>query len=969
MTKEEAKIQVARLVEKYKKSEKAGLLKGYTEEETKKDFILPLFEALGWEVYDKQEVSAEEHIKSSGQVDYGFYLNGRPAFYLEAKKISVDLNRPEFANQAVRYSWNKNVPWAILADFEGIKVLNAQVVERSLSDKVFIDISCDKYLDNFDQLWLLSKELFSAGKLDEEAEKWGKKLKRIPVNDLLYKDLNKCRSILTTAFHAWNKNLPANLLYDGVQKVLDRIIFIRVLEDRGIEPSTLIPMIRQWREKPTKESLYEYVSNNLQEFNDRYNSHIFSKHHSDKWEEHSDAVKEVINILYGREGYYEYDFKAMPADVLGNVYEQYLGYKLEQSKKRRLFGTDIEVHKDSEKRKEHGIYYTPSYIVDYIVKSTLGPVLDRCTSIEDLQKIKVLDPACGSGSFLVRAFNLIKDKYVLDFGKNDDFSLKYMILLNNIYGVDLDEQAIEIARLNLLINAVDSKRKLPSLDQNIKVGNSLLQGRDEDLIKNLGKNYLDKRPFNWKAEFPEVFRQGGFDVIIGNPPYIGEKGHKEIFIDIRAGELAEFYKGKMDIFYFFFHLALNIAKESGVIGFITTNYYLTATGGNMLRQDMKSRSIVRQIINLGELKIFESALGQHNIITILQKGHDEDAQAKVCVTTKEGIANESVLHNIINGKDQESSCSEIAQKDLYDGEDNYIRLGGNAKGSNDPTQKILEKMQKETASLGSICNVNQGIVTGADKVSRKHLSKYTIEAELGQGIYVLSDGEVNNLKLNKQEKEILKPWYKNSDVHRWKTNSETTERLILADKRLLNLEGNTAKNYLGKFKKILDDSTSNSPYIHRPRDIKFDKPKIVVPQRSMRNTFGYNEIPWYAASDVYFITQQDKSVSLKYILALLNSKLYYFWLYHRGKRKGKMLEFVQTPLSEVPIQKISENEQNRFILSADRILDIVNQDNYLGSPEKQRKVQEYEKKIDEEVYKLYGLTQEEINIVEEAVAI
>jgi len=211
----------------------------------------------------------------------------------------------------------------------------------------------------------------------------------------------------------------------------------------------------------------------------------------------------------------------------------------------------------------------------------------------------------------------------------------------------------------------------------------------------------------------------------------------------------------------------------------------------------------------------------------------------------------------------------------------------------------------------------------------------------------------------------LKPWFKNSDIFRWHTALSSAEKLIFADKRLHNLEGNKLKEHLRKFKKILDDSTVNSPYLHRPREIEFCSEKIVVPQRSPRNTFGYNEIPWYAASDVFFITEKEKSVSLKYILALINSKLYYLWLYHRGKRKGETLELIAKPLSEIPIKKISPSKQRSFIVIVDRILAITRDDDYLQNLAKQAKVKEYERQIDRRVCKLYGLTDEEIKIVED----
>lgn len=158
MNREPVKIKIQELIDKYETAKKAGTLESYSEEETKKDFILPLFRALGWHIEEKKEVSAEEHIKSSGRVDYGFYLNSRPKFYLEAKSLSADLYKEKYANQAIRYSWNKSVTWAILTDFENIKVFNAQVVDKALMDKQLFDIPYSEFLNRFDDLWLLSRK-------------------------------------------------------------------------------------------------------------------------------------------------------------------------------------------------------------------------------------------------------------------------------------------------------------------------------------------------------------------------------------------------------------------------------------------------------------------------------------------------------------------------------------------------------------------------------------------------------------------------------------------------------------------------------------------------------------------------------------------------------------------------------------------------------------------------------------------
>jgi len=458
--------------------------------------------------------------------------------------------------------------------------------------------------------------------------------------------------------------------------------------------------------------------------------------------------------------------------------------------------------------------------------------------------------------------------------------------------------------------------------------------------------------------------ESGFDIVIANPPYIGEKKHKEIFREIKLGTLREYYQGKMDLFYFFLHLALNVGKLNSQIAFITTNYYPTASGATKLRKDFKGRSIIRELINFNELKIFESALGQHNMVTIISKGQDENMNARTCITQRTGLATNTVLQSILTWTDSETSYFKVPQSTLYEGGECYIRPAGTAESEDDPLQGILNKLKAQGQELIQFCNVNQGIISSADKVTRKHLKNYNIKAQLGEGIFVLNVDEIRNLDIKSSEKKILKPWFKNSDVQRWLTNDSCFEYLIYADRRTQNLEGNSLKKHLLRFKPVLDDSTDNSPYLHRPRDIDFCGPKIVVPQRSYENTFAYNDIPWYASADVYYITEKYVNMNLKYCLALLNSKLYYLWLYHKGKRKGEMLELYQVPLSEIPIKKITKADQNPFISIVDKILTITQDEDYISNPAKQAKVGILESQIDQLVYQLYGLTKEEKAVVE-----
>ncbi len=347
MEKQQAKEKIKDLFAKYEAEKTAGKISRYSEEETKRGFIEPLFEALGWNFSSKEEITLEEQI-SGDRVDYGFYLNGRIKFYLEAKPLKADLHREDYAKQAIRYSWNKGVTWAVLTDFEGLIVFNALSPEKSLAGKKYLSFTYEEYLTRFDELWRLSKEAFAGDILDKEAEKVGKKLQKVSVTETLSKDLNECREILTEAFLQWNEKVDPHLIDEGVQKLLNRLIFIRSAEDRKIEPLTLMPLIHEWKAsgKAGQVSPYQAMVKKFRELDKIYNSNMFDEHPFEKWEEFSGATEKVVNILYGKKNYFEYDFSIIPADVLGNVYENYLGYQLKKSKKEEHLGKNFKKRKE-----------------------------------------------------------------------------------------------------------------------------------------------------------------------------------------------------------------------------------------------------------------------------------------------------------------------------------------------------------------------------------------------------------------------------------------------------------------------------------------------------------------------------------------------------------------------------------------------------------------------------------------------
>jgi adenine-specific DNA-methyltransferase len=617
---------------------------------------------------------------------------------------------------------------------------------------------------------------------------------------------------------------------------------------------------------------------------------------------------------------------------------------------------------------------------------------------------------------IVRARNVLS--IFLNNKKRNDYEFKRRCIEHSLYGVDIDPGAVEIAKLRLWLSLVvdeeDIKniKPLPNLDYKIVCGNSLL-GVEKDLFnlqhftdleklkplhfnetnpakKQEYKKQIDNlisqitnghTEFDFEVYFSEVFHaNGGFDVVIANPPYIGESGHKELFRKTKTGILGQYYLGKMDYFYFFFHLSFNISKAKGQIAFITTNYYLTATGALKLREDFKKRGIIRRLINFNELRIFESAKGQHNMITLLSKG-SANIPAQTSITSRKGDATSDILRTILNWNDDETKYYEIPQSELYDGKESYIRInrGTVHLGKSLPNiDTILGRIADQGVLLSSVASINQGVVSGCDYVSGRNINKIknNRDIERNDGIFIFDLNNKRDIAVIDQftdkEKKLLRPFFKNSDIKRYLCEIKAQKLILYLGKNQSDISiYPNIHRHLRRFKEILDDrrEVQNGRIKYhqlqwpRTEDI-FIHHKIVVPYRTNYNAFAYNDQEWFCRSDCYVITNHTDECDLKYLLALLNSLLYFKWLYFRGKRKGETLELFQKPLSEIPIKKIPRDKQKPFIAIVDKILTITKDADYLDNPAKQAQVREYEKQIDRMVYDLYALTEEEIRIVE-----
>ena len=482
-------------------------------------------------------------------------------------------------------------------------------------------------------------------------------------------------------------------------------------------------------------------------------------------------------------------------------------------------------------------------------------------------------------------------------------------------------------------------------------------------FKIFNKIHSNKNFFLWKLYFIEIFQnQPGFDIVIGNPPYIGEKDNKSKFQDVRnASSLKKFYQGKMDLFYFFFHLGINLIKEGGILSFITTNYFVTALGAKKLREDLKNRTEIKKLINFKELKVFPSARGQHNLITILKKNTLRD-KSNVSITNcnHEGAANDFLLQDIFNETNSNCEYINIENKNIFEGNEAYIRLSGQS-NSKTLTSNILDKISNECFPLNLYAHIKQGIVSGADKVTDKHLAKYSLKAKKGEGIFVLSDLEVENLKLNEHEKKLIKNFYKNSDISRFYIDLITDKNLIYINKETNILKYPNILKHLERFKVILKNKRETLekklPWysLHWSRDLNIlNNTKIVCPRRSKLNNFAIENGKNFEQSDIMMIAIKDnykKTLDYNYLLGILNSKLFFFWLSYRGKVKGNTLELYGKPLEELPIKIFDKKLSDEVIKKTNKLIENFSDEEF--------------DRLNKIIYKLYKLSKEEIEVVED----
>lgn len=931
----------------------------YNETQVRRDFIDPFFRELGWDVDNRagyaeayRDVVHEDSVKISGATkapDYGFRIGGQRKFFLEAKKPSVSIKSDVGpAYQLRRYAWSAKLPISVLSDFEEFAVYdcNKKPLPGDLASKGrILYYTFDQYVEKWDEIaGIFSKESVLKGSFDKFAVSAKGKRGTAAVDDEFLATIEEWRADLARNLAIRNPLLTQRELNFSVQRIIDRIIFLRICEDRGIED---YGRLRHATEGAG--AIYPRLVQLFKQADARYNSGLFHFEEEKGRQESPDTLtpglqvddgtlKKIIRGLYYPESPYE--FRVLSADILGSVYEQFLGKVIRLTESHQA-----KIEEKPEVKKAGGVYYTPTYIVDYIVKQTVGPLLEGKTP-KQIENVHILDPACGSGSFLIGAYQFLLDWHQRYYTENEPekwakgkapqivaspgggweltIPERKRILTTHLYGVDLDSQAVEVTKLSLLLKVLEGEtaqklqreliqeRVLPDLGDNIKCGNSLISSDyyTQPGLPEMGtEDHLRINVFDWdgKKGFPEIMKSGGFDAVIGNPPY-GYMIPEQEQTYFRNRYASQDYQ--QDLYLLFMERYSTLTRSNGGLGIIVSNTWLSSLTLRRIRQHMATTYSWDKLLLLPE-KVFKATVDTH--VLIFTKRSNKEKGTLEVEELQEGkiFRKHSIPHQGIpqNGDVINVSTSPVKQL-------------------------LFEKIKRESVRLEEVANVFNGI-----KPFEKGKGTPPQTQEIAEKKPYVIEGSCPGSE--------WQPLLRGSLINRY---------------RILWKE-----NYWIKY----------GPWLAAPRDPKiFSSPeKIFIRQTgdSLIATLVGNGI--YARNNLHIILPQEKGLKLKYILALMNSKVLGFAYECINPEKGEGLaEVKKTHVEQLPVRvpnlKIPAEKEayERIIALVDHILDLHQKRVSAHTPHEQtvieRQISAIDSQIDRLVYELYGLTEEEIKLVE-----
>lgn len=994
-------------VETFRRNHETYVAAGYTETELRREFLDPLFKALGWDIAneagyaeDYKDVVHEDALKIGGDTkapDYSFRIGGTRKFFVEAKKPGVRIKTdPAPAAQLRRYSWSAKLPLGIVTDFDEFAIYDTRIKPKQ-GDKAAVArifyCTYEEYAERWDEIAaIFARESVLKGSFDKYAATNKGRRGTTEFDDAFLSDMEHWRDVLARNLALRNDALTQRDLNFAVQRILDRIIFLRIAEDRGIEP------LGQLQALTAGGKIYPRLCEIFERADFRYNSGLFHFANEKGREESPDkltlgltiddaVLKEIICALYYPQS--PYAFAVVPADILGHVYEQFLGKVIHLTA-----GHQAKIEEKPEVRKAGGVYYTPTYIVDYIVKQTVGPLVEG-KAPKQVEKLTVLDPACGSGSFLLGAFEFLLDwhlKYYLahepgkwaqrknppiyetapnakGVGKGDgNWQLttaeRKRILVNNLYGVDIDGQAVEVTKLSLLLKVLEGEarelqgktqdfyRVLPDLGNNIKCGNSLI-GSDfyaqPDLPELDDEARTKLNVFDWNHEFKTIMAGGGFDAVIGNPPYVRIQGfpREQLFYFSKTYRAAT---GNYDLYVNFVDRGLSLLKKSGILGFILPNKFIKTDYGTGLRRLLGEGGNLSVLIDFGASQVFKATT--YTCLLFLEKTQRPKFRF---VETEASVNGLGLL-----------SFREFPSMELNA---DAWKLGGQT------VDALLEKLYAQSSRLlGLPAEMSRGSSTGCDEVFvlAPDLASRLEPAILRDPLYAQ---DFNRYSFSPTGAwKVLFPYDLSGESPRLFSIAEMQTKYPKAFSYLQTHQ--SALQNRKQFREWYGYSAARNLKLH-------ESAQIAVPLLANRGMFAHipkahrSKICPMASGGFTITLSETCSLKPEFILGLLNSRLL-FWVLENLSNvfRGGWITCTKQYFGELPIRKLDLSlkaeriQHDTLVAHVERMLKLHEDLAAAKSPDAQTRLQRdiaaTDRAIDQLVYQLYDLTAAEIALVEAA---
>ncbi|MFW6008671.1 MAG: Eco57I restriction-modification methylase domain-containing protein [archaeon] len=921
-------------------------------------------------IEEKTEIDAE---KPDGII--GFYMNNNDMEestqgVIELKSPNVSFNVKQKRNgkiygtpvdQGYKYtSKYDKCGWVIVSNFLEIRLYKVGRSQEYFERFMLKDLA---NIDKFKRFYFLlcKKNLISKTQQSTSSKLCQETIKREKeITIQFYKKYKKIRINLYNHLKTNHYKKDDEVLLEKAQKFLDRIIFIVFCESRNLLPEDLLyntidlgkkisslKKIKTGIWEVLKETFKSIDEGNISEKINAYNGGLF------KYDKILDEILIIENNFFEKiNDITKYDFNSdLDVNILGHILEQSI-MDMEEFKAKL---NNKSYDKDKSKRKKEGIYYTPHYVTHFIINNTLGSYINKIkvdlkedelpdiesaptksvasrykkihlnyyeNFINKLRKIKILDMACGSGAFLIATYNYLYNQY--QWAKSQIKKLKneenYLeldlgiiqkdILINNLFGVDKNDESVEITKLALWLKTANPGERLINLDDNIKCGNSLLEVSKKKKVK----------CFDWQKEFKEIMNDGGFDIIIGNPPYVKEYLDKSAFDGLRS---SKYYQGKMDIWTFFGCKAIDLLKSNGYLSFIALDNWITNTGASIFRNKMLNEGEIIRYIDFGEFKVFDDADPQTMIFIYNKKEPRSEYLVDYAKVQAESIQIEKVENFLeLNFEKKIKGIVRFPSKiNIAEMFNNYIRF------LNYQEDKIINKIINESNYKLNRNDIGQGIICPQDFVTNKHIKKLgEPKKNIGDGIFVISSDKKSSMNLTRHEENILKPYYTSKELKRFfgiqknkywiiYTSSDINDQI----KKLPNI-----KKHLDKYAVV--NTSKYAPYgLHRARnEFLFKGEKIISKRKTDRPCFTYTEFNCYVSQTYYVIKPKRKEINLKYLTGVLNSSLMYFWFKKRGKIQGNNLQIDKEPLLKCPLVIPTKKKQQEIIEIVEKIMKYEN---------------------------------------------